>query len=89
MNPRVYGGLSNGEIFHFANGQWDISAKGSQRLRKLGSELRKALIADLLDLGARRTPNDLTRYLNRVARDAQTDALTRRVTRALAKGGIG
>jgi hypothetical protein len=85
MVPRVYGMLHNGETFQFANGQWDVSIRGATRMQAMGQGLRRALLTDLLDYGARLEPEGLRRYLQRVAADVRAEALTRRVTRMLAR----
>ena len=46
-------------------------------------------LGDLVEADARRKPDDLKRYLQGLARDVQTQQLTRRVSRLLAKASIG
>jgi len=83
MVPPVYGHLHNGEIFQFANGRWDVSIRSTARIQAMGQGLRRALIADLVEHGARKEPDQLRRHLQRVAADVRTKALTRRVTKML------
>lgn len=59
MTRRIHGGLLNGKTFVFANSEWDVSAKGSEQLRNLGIELRKALSWTCLKSEAPATAIDL------------------------------